>query len=388
MTNGALAGIRVVDLTRYIPGPYCTMLLGDLGADVVKVEEPPIGDPTRAVPPPVGEESAVHAALNRNKRSIAVDIRSEEGAAVVRKLAEGADVFVEAFRPGVLARRGLGAAELCAANPRLVYCSLTGYGQGGPLASRAGHDIDYLARAGFLGSNRDGEGQPVLPLTQVADMTGGLVATVGILAALQARERTGRGQVVDASLFEGALALMTLPAARLLAGGSIVNELTGTHACYHVFRCRDGKHLAVGALEPKFWEALCDALELGDLLARQWEGGKRREETLGRMAAAFAERERDEWVRHFDRFEACVEPVLDLDEALVQDHVVARKLVVEQPAGEQLLRTLASPFRLSETPVSIRHEAPSFGGHADEVLLEAGYAEADVSRLRQAGVVL
>ena len=174
---------------------------------------------------------------------------------------------------------------------------MTGYGQGGPLASRAGHDIDYLALSGFLGSNRDPEGRPSLPLTQVADMTGGLLATVGILAALQARERTGRGQVVDASLLEGALALMTLPAARLLAGGSVVNELTGTHACYRVFRCRDGKHLAVGALEPKFWEALCDALDLGDLLGRQWEGGKRREETLGRVAAAFAERDRDEWVR-------------------------------------------------------------------------------------------
>lgn len=383
----ALAGIRVVDCTRYIPGPYCTMLLGDLGADVVKVEEPPIGDPTRAVPPVVGEESAVYAALNRNKRSIAVDIRSEEGALVVKRLVETADVFVEAYRPGVLARRGLGAAELLEANPRLVYCSVTGYGQGGPLASRAGHDIDYLALSGFLGSNRDPEGRPCLPLTQVADMTGGLVAALGILAALQVRERTGRGQVVDTSLHESALALMTLPAARLLAGGSVVNELTGTHACYRVFRCRDGKHLAVGALEPKFWEALCDALDLGDLLARQWEGGKRREETLGRVAAAFAERDRDQWVEHFKRFEACVEPVLDLDEALVHEQAVARRLVVEQPAGEVVMRTLASPVRLSVTPPTVRREAPAFGAHTDEVLREAGFAEPQVARLRAGGVV-
>ena len=378
----------MVDLTRYIPGPYCTMLLGDLGADVIKVEEPPIGDPTRAVPPAVGETSAVFGALNRNKRSIAVDIRSEAGAAVVQRLAEGADVFVEAFRPGVLGRRGLGALALCARNPRLVYCSLTGYGQSGPLASRAGHDIDYLALGGFLGSNRDGDGRPVLPLTQVADMTAGLLATVGVLAALQARERTGRGQVVDASLLEGVLSLMTLPAARLLAGGALVNELAGTHACYHVFRCQDGKHLAVGALEPKFWEALCDTLELGDLLARQWEGGKKREETIGRLAAAFAGADRDEWVSRFKGVDACVEPVLDLGEALGQPQVEARRAVVEQPAGEVVLRTVSSPIRLSQTPVSVRHDAPGFGVHTDEVLRELGYAAGEIGAMREAGVVL
>jgi crotonobetainyl-CoA:carnitine CoA-transferase CaiB-like acyl-CoA transferase len=386
--TGALAGIRVLDLTRYIPGPYCTMLLGDLGADVIKLEEPPIGDATRAVPPAAGEESAVFSALNRNKRSIALDIRSDEGAAVVSRLAAVTDVFVESFRPGVLARRGLGARDLLAANPRLVYCSLSGYGQSGPLASRAGHDIDYLARGGFLDGNRGAAGEPVLPVTQLADMAGGLVATIGILAALQARERTGRGQWVDASLFESALALMTVPAARRLAGGALVNELAGTHACYHMFRCRDGRHVAVGALEPKFWEAVCDALGMGDLLDRQWEGGKRREETLGRVAAAFAERDRDEWVRHFDGFDACVEPVLDLDEALGQPHVEARAAVFDQRSGESVMRTVASPLRLSDTPTAVRQEAPAFGAHTDDVLREAGYATGDISRLRDAGVVL
>jgi crotonobetainyl-CoA:carnitine CoA-transferase CaiB-like acyl-CoA transferase len=228
----------------------------------------------------------------------------------------------------------------------------------------------------------------VLPATQLADMTGGLLATVGILAALQARERTGEVQVVDVSLLEGVFALMTIPAARRLAGGALANELAGTHACYHVFRCRDGRHLAVGALEPKFWEALCDALGMGDLLGRQWEGGRRREETIGRMAAAFAERDCDDWVKHFVGFDACVEPVLELDEALAGPQAEARHVVVEQRAGELVMRTLASPLRLSQTPVSTRHTAPGFGEHTGEVLGEAGFSSADVTRLRDTGVVL
>ena len=227
----------------------------------------------------------------------------------------------------------------------------------------------------------------MLPATQVADMTGGLLATVGILAALQARERTGEGQLVDVSLLEGVFSLFTVPAARRLAGGALTNELAGTHACYHVFRCRDGRHVAVGALEPKFWEALCDALGMGDLLGRQWEGGRLREETIGRMAAAFAERDRDDWVKHFGAKDACVEPVLELDEALAGPQAEARRMVVEQPAGEVVMRTLASPLRLSGTPVRTRHAAPGFGEHTSEVLGEAGFDETDVARLREAGVV-
>ena len=241
----ALAGVRVVDLTRYIPGPYATMTLADLGADVVKIE-PREGDPIRAFPPAVGEESAAHAALNRGKRSVAVDLRTEEGAAVVRKLAGQADVFVEGFRPGVLDKRGLGPAQLLEAHPRLVYCSVTGYGQDGPHAARAGHDIGYGALGGFLGANRDGDGRPVVPATQVIDMTSGLLSVIGILAALQSRERTGRGQHVDVSLLRASLALMTVPLTRALAGPEPGDELTGVYPCYTVYRCRDGKWLAVG----------------------------------------------------------------------------------------------------------------------------------------------
>ena len=383
----ALEGVRVLDLTRYIPGPYCTMLLGDLGAEVVKVEEPPRGDPTRAATPAVGGESAVHAALNRNKRSVAVDIRNAEGVGIVRRLAARADVLIETFRPGALSGRGLGAEVLCQENPRLVYCSLTGYGGDGPLARRAGHDIDYIALGGLLGTTRDALGRPVLPTTQLADMTGGLLATIGILAALQARARTGRGQVVDVSLLEGVLSLMTVPAARLLAGGNLASELTGTHACYNVFRCRDGGYLAVGALEPKFWESLCRALGLPERIPRQWEAAGERQETIEAMARKFASRDRDDWVRELGPVEACVEPVLDLAEALEQPQARARDAVVERHSGGVALRTLDSPLRLRDTPVRVRREVPAFGEHTDAVLTEAGYGREEIAHWRAGGVI-
>jgi crotonobetainyl-CoA:carnitine CoA-transferase CaiB-like acyl-CoA transferase len=383
--TAALEGVRVLDLTRYIPGPYCAMILGDLGADVVKVEEPPFGDPTRALAPAVGDDSAAHAALNRNKRSLAVDLRTPAGVEVVRRLAARADVFLEAFRPGTLARRGLGFEALRAENPRLVHCALTGYGQEGAYAARAGHDLDYLALGGFLGTNCDREGRPVLPMTQVADMGGALVATIGILAALQARERTGHGQFVDASMLGGVAALMTVPATRRLAGPDPADELTGVYACYRVYRCRDGRHLAVGALEPKFWEALCRALGLADRIGRQWDRGSQGRETITAFEHAFAARDRDEWVKALRDVEACVEPVLDLDEAFGAGPAAA--LLAEQPSGARRFATPACPIRLKETPATMRRPAPGLGEHTQEVLAEAGYSSDQIAGMRESGAV-
>jgi alpha-methylacyl-CoA racemase len=382
----ALSGLRVVDLTRHAPGPYCTMLLGDLGADVVKVEEPPIGDPTRAVPPAAGETSALFAALNRNKRSILVDLRSDEGAGVVRRLASCADVFVEGFRPGTLGRRGLGSEDLRRENPRLVYCSMSGYGATGPLAQKAGHDIDYRARAGLLAATGERAGEPAVGSALVADIAGALVGTAGILAALVARERTGEGQTVDASLFESALALQAVPASRRLAEAGAWDELEGGWPGYTVYRCRDGRHLAVGALEPNFWESLCDALGLGELKRRQWDG-HRRGEVKQALARAFAEQDRDTWIERLAGADACVEPVLDLDEALAQPQVSAREAVGEQETPGGRTRQLACPVRLAATPARTRRRAPLPGEHTDEVLREAGLAGDEIARLRAVGVV-
>jgi crotonobetainyl-CoA:carnitine CoA-transferase CaiB-like acyl-CoA transferase len=377
----------VIDLTRYLPGPYSTMLLGDLGADVVKVEEPPFGDPTRAVAPavPGGEDSALHAALNRNKRSVLVDLRQPEGAALVRRLAAAADVLVEGFRPGVLDRRGLGAAVLCAENPRLVYCSLSGFPRRGSRADSAGHDIDYLARSGFLGTNLDRQGHPVLPLGHVADMAGALVAVIGVLSALLARQRTGHGQVVDTSLQEAALSLLTASAARALSGASELGELAGENACYNVYPCRDGRHVAVGALEPRFWERLCEELGLEDRSHRQWESAERRQELVAAMARAFSERDREEWLARFAEQEACVEPVLDLEGALADAERSGLLWEGAEAAAGQ--RTLRPPLHLSETPPSWRRPAPTPGQHTDEVLREVGCSEEDLLRMRELKVV-
>jgi alpha-methylacyl-CoA racemase len=366
----ALSGVRVLDLTRNIPGPYATQLLGALGADVLKVEEPPVGDPTRVVPPAVGEESATHQALNRHKRSLVVDLRTEAGAGVVGRLATRADVLVEGFRPGVLARRGLGPEALLGANPRLVYCSLTGYGPEGPLAARAGHDVNFLARSGFLSGNREAAGPPILPMAQVADMTGGLFAVIGVLAALQARERTGRGQHVVASLLDSMLALMTVPTARLLAGAA-GDDLAGRYACYGVYECRDGRHLAVGALEPKFWEGLCRALGLPELASRQWDSGARGREVRERVERVFAGRDREAWLLELDALDVCVEPVLDPVEAL----------------RERGVRATPLPLRLRDTPLRADGAAPGLGAHTTQALEEAGFSAEDVARLREEGVV-
>lgn len=357
-----MGGIRVLDLTRYLPGPLCTQILAELGADVVKVESPPLGDPMRALPPLEGDDTAAHAALNRDKKSVAIDWRNAAGAEVVRRLAANADVLIESVRPGALAKRGLGPEPLLLANPRLVYCCLSAFGREGPLAGRVGHDIDVLARSGFLDANRGADGAPVLPGGQVADILGGLVAALGILAALRARETTGRGQLVDASMLDGMRALMAVPWARSRAGAERADELRGSFACYRVYRCRDGRELAVGALERPFWEGLCRALGQPALASRQWEVAGQAE-IVAALQKSFGERDRDEWLAALGD---CVEPLVGLGEAGMPP---------------------APLLRLHGTPGRIGARAPKLGEHTDAVLAEAGFAALQIAELREAGAI-
>lgn len=390
MNEHPLSGLRVLDLSRLLPGPFATLVLADLGAEVVKVEDPEGGDYLRWMPPLAGAQSGYFHALNRNKRSIRLDLKKPEGAAAFRRLARRFDVVVESFRPGVMDRLGLGWEVLKRENPRLVLCSISGYGQDGPYRDRAGHDIDYCAVAGVLDLN----GPPDRPLPlgiQAADIAGGAwPAVAGILAGLHRRGRTGEGSHVDISMTEGVLSLLAMQrggaAARrrpLERGREMLN---GGSACYGVYRTRDGRFVALGALEPKFFARFCQAVGRPELAERQLDGDGRgpREE----LAEIFASRTRDEWERLGDEQDVCLAPVLEGDEPVRHPQNVARGsfLEIDTPWEGKRLPGLATPVRF-EGVVAPRRPAPELGADTAAVLREAGFGEGEIEALRGAGAI-
>ena len=386
-----LSGLRVLDLSRLLPGPYATLVLADLGADVVRVEDPSGGDYLRFLPPLVREQSGLFHALNRNKRSLGLDVRGKEGAAAFRRLARSADVVLESFRPGVLDRLGLGFEALRAENPRVVLCSITGYGQDGPYRHRAGHDIDYCAIAGVLALNGP-EDRPVPPGVQVADVAGGSwPAVAGILAALLRRGTTGEGAHVDVSMTEGALALLAMQLGAAAARGTPLARgrelLNGGAACYGVYRTKDGRFVALGALEPRFFAGFCGAVGRPDLADRQLdEGGRGPREDL---EAVFASRTRDEWEAFAAAHDVCVAPVLEGDEPRRDPQLVHRRafLEVETPWEGRAIPGVATPVRLGGAPAPPPRPAPRLGEHGDAVLGEAGFSPEEIAALRASGVV-
>jgi alpha-methylacyl-CoA racemase len=363
-----LTGVRVLDLTRLVPGAFCTMLLADMGADVVKVEEPGAGDYMRWTPPLVQGQSTLFDAINRNKRSITLNLKSDAGRDLLLQLAEHADVLVEGNRPGVMARLGLGWDVVHQRNPRLVMCSITGYGQDGPFASRAGHDLNYMATAGALGLNGE-KGRPPVPLSvQVADVGGGgMQPAVSILGALVAVQRGAEGRWIDASMTDGALSWLALAfAAR--EGGETVGRgdqrLTGRYACYRVYSCKGGGFYSVAALEPKFWASLCTAVGRPELIDRQYAEGKDGEAVHQALEELFASRTRAEWEKELAECDACCEPVLELDEVMSHPQVAAR----------QRLRRAGG-------------DAPRLGEHTAVVLAELGIDESRYGELQRQGVI-
>ena len=310
-----LAGIRVLDLSRLLPGPFCTQLLVDLGADVVKIEDPAGGDLVRHMPPlHVDGTSLLFHALNRGKRSVAIDLKSATGIEDFLGLCADADVVVESFRPGVLARLGIAADDLLRRFPRLIVCSISGYGQTGPLHNRAGHDVNYLARSGALSLM---ERPTLLPL-QVADLAGGAwPAAMQICAALFARERSGAGAVIDVNMTAGVVGLMAMTMARVVADEDVdggAELLVGKVPCYGVYATADG-FLAVGALEPKFWQALCGVIDRADLVDRGWDDGADGDDVSAILTAIFAQETTTTWAARFAAVDACVEPVLTARQA-------------------------------------------------------------------------
>jgi alpha-methylacyl-CoA racemase len=396
MTQRPLSDVRILDLTRLLPGGFCSLLLADLGADVIKVEDTGAGDYVRWAPPlygseeqtPLGTRSALYLALNRNKRSIRLDLKQEGGRQALLKLAESADVLVESFRPGVLDRLGIGYGVLKGANPALVYCPITGYGQDGPFRDRAGHDMNYLGLNGLLGLTGEADGPPIQSAGQIADLGGGgMMAAIGVLAALQEARRSGEGQVVDISMTDGSLSWLLMEAARYFCSGEVTRRgevmLAGGIICYRPYEAKDG-WVTCGALEPKFWQAFCRGVGREDLIEHQFDSPG--SEAHKEVAEIFRTRTREEWRAFNDEHDAMIEPILDLDEALESELVREREMTVtyEQPElGE--VRQLGFPIKLSRTPAGIDRPAPALGEHTAEVLGECGYSSEEVRALAETG---
>ncbi len=382
-----LAGLRILDLTRLLPGPALSMHLADLGADVIKVEDTGEGDYMRRFPPLArnAEGTEVNAAfenINRGKRSICLDLKQPQGRDLLLRLVDTADALIEGFRPGVMDRLGLGWEALSRRNARLVFCSLTGYGQTGPLAPKAGHDLNYCAMTGVLDQIR-ADGVPAVPNLQIGDLLGGtLTALAALLAALLGAQRSGRGSRVDAAMTDGLLVHHIFPHGDLDAGQVPTagrTLLTGGTPCYRIYRTADDRHLAVGALELKFWQAFCDAAGLADLRDKHWAlglapGSAASDEVTQRVAARIRQKSRTDWESLFADVDACVTPVLTPAEALAHPHHRARELV-HRRGGVTAVGPLAAIDRLAiaEAP------SPRAGEHTRELLSELGLDESAIA---------
>jgi alpha-methylacyl-CoA racemase len=396
-----LEGVRVLDLSRLLPGGFCSLLLADFGADVLKVEDTGMGDYIRFSPPYYegahdSAKSALFLSLNRNKRSIRLDLKHERGREVLLALVREHDVVLESFRPGVLDRLGVGYERMREENPGIVYCAITGYGQEGPRKGAAGHDMNYLGLIGLLGLTGERGGEPVQAAGQIADLGGGaLMAAFGIMAALRERDGSpgkagsGEGQVVDVSMADGALSWLAMVAGAYFADGTVPRRgdlpLAGSLVCYRPYECADG-WVSLGALEPKFWQAWCQGVGRSDLVAKQFE--RPGSEAHGEVRGIFKQRTREQWEAFAREHDCCLEPVLELDEALDSELVRAREMVVEieQPGTERPVRQLGVPVKLTRTPGDhARLPGPALGEHTEEVLLAAGYSAAEVAELLQAG---
>jgi alpha-methylacyl-CoA racemase len=380
-----LSGIRVLDLTRLLPGAFCTMLLADMGADVIKVEDPDRGDYMRWTPPLVDGQSVLFNALNRNKRSVTLNLKAAAGRDLLLRLVQQADVLVEGNRPGVMKRLGLGWEVVHARNRRLVMCSITGYGQDGPFASRAGHDLNYMATAGGLGLNGVKGGPPVPLSVQAADIGGGgLQPAVAILGALVATQRGAEGRWLDVSMTDSAVSWLSMAFAARGGGEEVARgdqRLSGRHACYRVYACKDGGFYSVGALEPKFWAALCIALGRRELVGLQFAEGSEGRQVHRELEEVFASRTRSEWERELAALDACCEPVLDLDEVAAHPQVMARRLIENRRSGVEVRPAveMRDDWR--------RRDAPGLGEHTAEILAEAGVAAQELAKLQRKAVI-
>ncbi|PRA34165.1 CaiB/BaiF CoA transferase family protein [Pseudomonas poae] len=385
--SGPLASLKVLDFSTLLPGPFASLLLADMGADVLRIESPSRMDLLRVLPPHDQGTSASHAYLNRNKRSLALDLKQAEALEIVRALVKDYDIVLEQFRPGVMERLGLGYEALKAINPRLIYVSITGYGQTGPYKDRAGHDINYLALAGVASYTGRQDSGPVPLGVQVADVAGGsLHAVVGLLAAVIARQHSGVGQYLDVSMTDCSFSLNAMSGAGYLACGvepAWENQVLNGGSFYDYYRTRDGRWMSVGSLEPAFMQQLCAAFGRPELAAKGLSL-----ELKTALQIEFEKRSFEELCELFAGVDACVEPVLSLSEAVEHPQLKARELVSQVPRGDGSTQAqLACPLKFSQGLPEPRHIGVAVGAHSDEVLAELGVSVQRIAELRQAKVV-
>ena len=388
----ALEGIKILDLTRLLPGPYCSMLLADLGAEVLKIEEPSQGDTMRLREPFLKKESMQYLILNRNKRSLTLNLKIPKAKEIFYKLVATNDVILESFRPGVVQRLGIGYESVKKINPRIVYCSITGYGQDGPYRDVPGHDINYLGISGILSMTGEKDGPPIVPGLPIADVGGGLFAAFAILAGIMARDRTGRGQYIDMSMLDGLVSFLTLYAANYFGTGKppLRGEFrqSGIYPFYNIYKTKDGKYLTLGCSEPHLWANLCKALEREDLIEYQFDEGEKREEAFQFLRKTFRTRPRDEWIEILRKADVCVAPVNDLSEVFADPHVLYRNMLkeVEHPI-EGRIKQLGFPWKFSDTPCQIKTPPPALGEQTEEVLRNLGYSKDDINSFRKDGIL-
>jgi crotonobetainyl-CoA:carnitine CoA-transferase CaiB-like acyl-CoA transferase len=378
MSDLPLHAIRILDLSRLLPGPYATLILAELGAEVLKIEEPPQGDPLRYRP--IAGPSTHHTLfdlLNRGKKSITLNLKTEEGRAILLALTQRADVLLEGYRPGVMQRLGLAYATLTEVNPGLIYASLSGYGQTGPYRTRAGHDLNYIALGGLLGITGAPDDGPAIPGVPVADLTAALWAALGIMAALCERQRTGHGQYLDISMLDSVTSLLAVPLAAWLGTGRAPQRgqlpLSGQWACYNVYRTADNGYMTLAALEPHFWRAFCLAVGREDWLPRQNDADQAG--LSAEIAALFRTQPRAYWEKLFAAHDCACEPVLALDEVFAHPQAQARGLLADG----------ALPLPIGRR--ALHAHAPALGQHTAEILAELGYSAQDTQRLKEQGVV-
>jgi crotonobetainyl-CoA:carnitine CoA-transferase CaiB-like acyl-CoA transferase len=392
--EAALAGVRVLDVTQVMAGPFCAMLLADLGADVIKIE-PPSGDSTRRMPRAVGADSPSFNAVNRGKRSVVVDLKSSGGRDVFLRLARSTDILIENYRPGVMDALGFGYRAVAAENPRVIYASISGYGQTGPQREKGGFDLIAQGVSGIMSVTGEPGGAPVKAGVPLTDLSAGLFALVGILAALEARHRTGRGQHVDTSLVDAGVALSLWEATEFFSGGGIPAPMGSAHrmnAPYQAVRCADG-YITIGAANDRLFERLCDVLghsewrqapEFADNSSRV----QNHDALAARIESITSRQPRAHWLDLLDRNDIPCGPINNYAQVLTDPQVVAREMVVEvdHPTLGHV-KTLGSPIKMSETPVDVRQRAPLLGEHTIEVLREAGYDDREIDELRRSKAV-